>query len=108
MTMRERERKRHELQAEVLKALAHPIRLAIVQFLAKEEKCVCDIVEYVGTSQSNISKHLSIMKKVGILSDRKEGLSVYYRLNMPCTLNFFQCVQDIMETQISERSAALQ
>jgi ArsR family transcriptional regulator len=106
--MREIERKRYELQAEVLKALAHPIRLAIVQFLAKEEKCVCDIVEYVGTSSSNISKHLSIMKKVGILSDRKEGLSVYYRLNMPCTLNFFQCVKDIMETQISERSAALQ
>ena len=107
MALKETEKKRYELQAEVLKALAHPIRLAIVHYLDKEEKCVCDIVEYVGTSQSNISKHLGIMKKAGILSDRKEGLSVYYRLNIPCTLSFFQCVRDIMETQISERVAAL-
>ena len=107
VTMREKERKKCELQAEVLKALAHPLRLAVVQYLAKEEKCVCEIVDYVGTSQSNISKHLSIMKRVGVLSDRKEGLSVYYRLNMPCALNFFQCVQEIIETQLSERSAAL-
>jgi ArsR family transcriptional regulator len=105
--MNEKERRRCELQAEVLKALAHPIRLAIVQFLSREEKCVCDIVDYVGTSQSNISKHLSIMKGAGILSDRKEGLSVYYRLNMPCALNFFQCVQEIMESQLSERTAVL-
>jgi ArsR family transcriptional regulator len=107
MPLNENERRRYELQAEVLKALGHPIRLAIMQFLSKQEKCVCDIVDYVGTSQSNISKHLSIMKQVGILSDRKEGLSVYYRLEMPCALNFFKCVRDIMETQLSERSAAI-
>ena len=101
-----RGKKRCQLQAEVLKALAHPIRLAIVQHLAKEERCVCDIVDYVGTTQSNISKHLSILKKAGILSDRKEGLSVHYRLNMPCAVDFFQCVQKIIEKQISERSAA--
>jgi ArsR family transcriptional regulator len=71
------------------------------------EKCVCDIVEYAGTSQSNISKHLSIMKHAGILSDRKEGLSVYYKSNMPCALKFFSCIQDIMENQLTERSAAL-
>jgi ArsR family transcriptional regulator len=107
MVMSAKDRKRSELQANVLKALAHPIRLSIIQFLAEEERCVCDIVEYVGTSQSNISKHLSIMKHVGILSDRKEGLSVYYRLNMPCALKFFSCVRDIMESQLTERSAAL-
>ena len=105
--MEEKERRRYELQAAVLKAVAHPIRLAIIQFLAHEERCVCDVVAYVGTSQSNISKHLSILKQVGILADRKEGLSVYYRLNMPCTLTFFQCVTDIMETQLSERTAAI-
>ena len=107
MAMKGAEKRRYELQAEVLKAMAHPLRLAIVQFLAEEEKCVCDIVDHVGTSQSNISKHLGLMKKVGILSDRKEGLSVYYRLNMPCALNFFQCVKDIMENQLSERARAI-
>jgi len=107
MSMSEKERRRSELQAEVLKALAHPIRLSIIQFLAQEEKCVCDIVDYVGTSPSNISKHLGIMKRVGILSDRKEGLSVYYCLNMPCALKFFDCIRDIMESQLTERSAAL-
>ena len=108
MSMEERDRKRCELQAGVLKALAHPIRLAIIQFLEKEERCVCDIVAYVGTSSSNVSKHLGVMKNVGILSDRKEGLSVYYRLNMPCALNFFRCIREIMEKQLSERSLALQ
>jgi len=107
MSMKDMEWRRFELQAEVLKALAHPIRLAIMEFLSQEEKCVCDIVDYVGTSQSNISKHLSTMKQAGILSDRKEGLSVYYRLNMPCALNFFQCVRDILERQLSERAQAI-
>jgi len=106
--MDSKERRRCEFQAEVLKALAHPIRLAIVQHLAKEEKCVFEIVEYVGTTQSNISKHLSILKKAGIILDRKEGLSVYYRLMMPCAVSFFRCVQNIMEKQLSERSTALQ
>jgi len=107
MAMQETQRRRYELQAEVLKALAHPIRLAIVEFLAQEEKCVCHIVEHVGTSQSNISKHLSLMKKAGVLSDRKDGLSVYYRLSMPCALNFFQCVREIIEDQISRHSQAI-
>jgi len=108
MRMEERDRRRFVLQAEVIKALAHPLRLAIIQFLEKEERCVCDIVAYVGTSNSNVSKHLSVMKNVGILSDRKEGLSVYYRLNMPCALNFFCCIREIMEKQVCERSDALQ
>lgn len=102
-----REWKRCELQADVLKALAHPIRLAIVQHLAPGEKCVCEIVEHTGTTQSNISKHLAILKKAGIIQDRKQGLSVYYRLVMPCAVNFFGCVQNILEYQTSERSAVL-
>ncbi len=107
MVMGTEERRRYEIQAEVLKALAHPIRMAILHFLADGEKCVCDIVTHVGTSQSNVSKHLSIMKGAGILSDRKEGLSVYYELRMPCALKFFGCVREIMEQQLAERSAAL-
>lgn len=107
MAIRETQRKRYELQADVLKALAHPLRLAILEFLAAEEKCVCHIVEHVGTSQSNVSKHLSLMKKAGVLSDRKEGLSVYYRLSMPCALNFFQCVGEIIETRIRHHAEAI-
>lgn len=102
-----REWNRCQLQAEVLKALAHPIRLAIVQHLAPGEKCVCEIVEHAGTTQSNISKHLSVLKKAGIIQDRKKGLSVYYRLVMPCAMSFFRCVENILERQTSERSAVL-
>lgn len=102
-----REWKRCEIQAEVLKALAHPIRLAIVQHLAPGEKCVCEIVEHTGTTQSNISKHLGILKKAGLIQDRKKGLSVYYRLVMPGAMSFFRCVQTILERQTSERSAVL-
>ncbi len=107
MAVKKAQRMRYELQADVLKALAHPIRLAILEYLSGEEKCVCHIVEHVGTSQSNISKHLSLMKRAGVLADRKEGLSVYYRLSMPCALNFFQCVRDIIESQISRHVEAI-
>ncbi len=48
-----------------------------------------------------------MMKRVGILTDRKEGISVYYTLNMPCALGFFDCIQKILESQISERSALI-
>ena len=105
--MEEKEKRLYEIQAEVFKALAHPIRLAAVNFLRDGEKCVCDIVEYVDSEASNVSRHMSVLKKAGVVSDRKQGLSVYYRLNMPCAISFFNCVSDMVQQQIEERVALL-
>lgn len=65
-------------QAEILKALAHPTRIQIIDLLRHGEKCVCEIVPALGLEQPNVSRHLSILKKEGILSCRKEGMKMIY------------------------------
>lgn len=105
--MDEKEKRLFKLQAQVFKALAHPIRLAAVQFLKDGEQCVCDIIDYVESERSNVSRHLSVLKQAGVVSDRKEGLQVYYRLNMPCAVSFFSCVKEIVQSQIEERASLL-
>jgi DNA-binding transcriptional ArsR family regulator len=87
------EHERLRIKADVFKAIGHPIRLGVVELLQQQEMCVCDIVEYVGTGISNVSKHLSVLKKAGIVSDRRDGLKIMYRLTMPCVLDFVRCVE---------------
>ena len=70
----------YELQAEISKTLAHPIRLAILHSLRDGEKTVNELTEMLGARQSNLSQHLSLMVSSGILLQRKEGTGVYYKL----------------------------
>ena len=63
-----------EKQAQIAKALAHPLRMAVIDFLRDGERCVCDIAEHLGAERSNVSRHLSIMVRAGVLSCRKDGL----------------------------------
>ncbi|MHC4132964.1 MAG: ArsR/SmtB family transcription factor [Planctomycetota bacterium] len=88
--------------AEVLKSMAHPLRIAILDFLRDQEKCVCDIAEHVGSERSNVSRHLSIMAKADILTFRKEGLKVFYQLKAPCVLDFLSCVNNCLKEQAKE------
>jgi len=74
------ESKVYEAQAEYFKALSHPVRIKIVHYLKEGEKCVCEIVPYLKEEQSNVSRHLAALKRAGILSSRKEGVSVYYSI----------------------------
>ena len=91
-----------EKQAEIAKAIAHPLRIAIVDFLKDGEQCVCDIAEYVGSERSNVSRHLSVMVNAGILEYRKEGLKVIYKLKTPCILDFFSCTTACLRQQIKD------
>jgi DNA-binding transcriptional ArsR family regulator len=93
----------YELKAEVLKALAHPIRLAVADFLADGEQCVCDIADHVGAERSNVSRHLSVMVNAGVLESRKDGLRVLYSLRTPCVLNFLSCATDVVREQLEQR-----
>lgn len=70
----------YEAQAEYLKALSHPTRIRIVNYLREGERCVCEIVPHLGEEQSNVSRHLAALRRAGILSARKQGVSVYYRV----------------------------
>lgn len=88
----------------VIKALAHPSRLTIVEALQSGEQCVCDLRNLVGTDLSTVSKHLAILRSAGLLSMEKRGLKVFYRLSCPCFLDFLNCV-DRMSSSSSCSSA---
>jgi ArsR family transcriptional regulator len=100
-------KKNLDARAGVLKALAHPSRLFIVEELEKQERCVCDLTEQIGADVSTVSKHLSVLKQAGIVIDDKRGNQVFYRLRVPCILNFFGCVESVLEEQLRDHSALL-
>jgi len=91
-----------EKQAQVIRAVGHPIRIAILESLRDGEQCVCDIAEYVGAERSNVSRHLSVMVAAGILQSRKDGLKVIYQLKAPCVFDFFRCVSRVLKKQVKE------
>lgn len=70
----------YEVQAQYFKALSHPVRIKIVYYLKEGERCVCEIVPYLKEEQSNVSRHLATLKRAGVLSSRKDGVSIYYRV----------------------------
>ena len=86
---------RYGTQARILKALAHPTRLFIVNELARGERCVCELTDLIGVEMPTVSRHLAVLKQAGILADEKRGSLVYYRLRVPCVLNFFKCVEAV-------------
>ena len=96
-----------EKQAEIAKAIAHPLRIAVVNFLKDGEQCVCDIAEHIGSERSNVSRHLSVMSNAGLLEYRKEGLKVIYRLKTPCILDFFSCVSRVLKQQVKDNKRLL-
>lgn len=84
-------------RAEVFKALGHPDRLRIVDDLAAGERCVCELVDSVGSVWSTVSRHLSVLKAAGIVTDEKRGLQVFYRLALPCVPSFMTCLDAARE-----------
>jgi ArsR family transcriptional regulator len=80
-----------------MKAMAHPTRLYVVDELANGERCVHELTEMVGADMSTVSKHLSILKSVGIVQDEKRGSEVYYSLRMGCVLGFFDCIEAVLK-----------
>jgi len=105
--MQKKERDQYYQQSKILKALAHPTRLFIVHTLSDRELCVNDITEMVGVDISTISKHLSILRDVGIISFEKRGKSVFYSLKTPCVLNFFQCIMEVQKTNFKEQYSVM-
>lgn len=84
-----------ETAARALKSIAHPLRLKILCVVGGEEVCVQDIVDAVGTSQSNISQHLAILREKGVLHTRKDANRVYYRVADPRTLQLISMMREV-------------
>jgi ArsR family transcriptional regulator len=92
----------YKAQAKVLKALAHPSRLLIVNELSKRERCVCELAEMVGSEMPTVSRHLALLREAGIVADDKRGAQVFYRLKVPCVMKFFQCIAAVHKKNAQE------
>ena len=93
--------------AEVLKALAHPIRILLVEALREGDKCVNDLCRLAPVDPSNISRHLTRLKAAGILSDRRAGTRVLYHLETPCIMEACGCATRVVRSEAKRRSRAL-
>jgi ArsR family transcriptional regulator len=79
-------------RAVIVKAMAHPTRLLIMEALMQDERCVNELTEMAGCDITTLSKHLAVMKKAGLLACEKRGLNVFYQIACPCFPEFFRCI----------------
>jgi len=87
--------------ADRLKAMADPMRLRILHLLQGGERCVNDILGQVGGSQANVSKHLSVLRRAGLVECRREGVNVYYRIDDPTVFSICETVCNSLERQVN-------
>jgi ArsR family transcriptional regulator len=87
----------YETRARIIKAMAHPTRLFIIDKLTEKEYCVCELTEMVGVDISTLSKHLSVMKSAGLLKTRREGNTIYYSLTCECITKYLSCVDGVIK-----------
>ncbi len=93
----------YELQAEISKTIAHPLRIAILHYLKDGEKTVTDLTETLGASQSNISQHLAILRQRQIVKTRKAGSTVYYRVASPKISQACDMVREVLLEQLNQK-----
>lgn len=98
---------RYDAKATVIKAMAHPTRLLIIEELSKQEHCVCELTDMIGADTSTVSKHLALLKNAGIVSDEKRGQMVFYTLKMPCVLNFLSCLEATLKENAKSQLAMI-
>jgi ArsR family transcriptional regulator len=98
---------RFEAQARIIKALAHPTRLLIVDELSRRSRCVCELTAIAGADQSTVSKHLSVLRGVGIVDCEKKGLEVHYSLKTPCILRILDCTLNAIRSSTREAVEAV-
>ena len=105
MIMDAKSSRKYEGRSRVIKALAHPSRLYIVDKLAEREYCVNELTSLIGSEMSTVSKHLSVLKNAGVVKDEKRGASIFYSLRIPCILNFFKCADAVLDAIKEDQSA---
>jgi len=98
-----KQRQLYEARAGIIKAMAHPTRLYIVDMLSKKSCCVAELTEEIGSDMSTVSKHLSVLKGVGIITDEKKGVQIYYHLRTPCVMSFFGCVESVLRSTATQQ-----
>ncbi len=96
-----------EIRAKIIKAMGHPVRLMMIEFLKKRERSFSDIFDLFKLDKSTVSKHLLVLKEAGIVSSRKNGADMVYKLEVPCVTDFFSCVTAVIESNVKKQQACL-
>ena len=97
----------YEARAKIIKAMAHSSRLFIIEELSKHECCVNELTEMIGADASTVSKHLSVLKNAGLVTDEKRANSIYYTLRCPCIMDFVGCVEDVLSANAKKHNEIL-
>ena len=93
-----------QLKAEVLKVLAQPTRLKILEFLRDGERCICEIIPAINGEQSNISRHISLMQKSHLVTTRKDGVKVMVKVKDPRVFEILDSISIMLRNQMSEQN----
>jgi ArsR family transcriptional regulator len=96
---------KYEMRASIIKAMAHPTRLLIIDELSNHERCVGEITDMVGADTSTVSKHLLVLKNAGLIEDDKRGQMVYYALSCTCIPKFISCIESVLKERAEKQMA---
>ncbi|UCH36529.1 MAG: helix-turn-helix transcriptional regulator [Armatimonadota bacterium] len=91
----------YDLHAAVCKAIAHPVRMKVLDLLRDGEECVCRLAPQVGVTESNLSQLLAVLRNVGIVETRREGHSIYYRVRDPRIFEVIDRMREILADQLA-------
>ncbi len=105
--MTEQEKTAFEARAAIFKALGHATRLYILDQLSRAPHCVCELTEMVGADTSTVSKHLAILKNVGLVRSEKRGTTVYYKLACGCLRQFMEGAESLLRMKAEADRAVL-
>lgn len=96
-----------EIRSRIIKAMAHPVRLIVIEVLKEGDRSFAVLNDMFNLDKSTVSKHLLVLKEAGIVSSRKDGADMIYRLEVPCVTDFFGCVTAVIESNVKRQQGCL-
>ena len=98
----------YDARVKIIKAMAHPTRLFIIDELAKSEQCVFALKQMIGDDFSTVSKHLSVLKSAGLVHSNKRGNKVFYKINVSCATKVICCTDNIIKNKLRKETKLIQ
>ncbi len=92
-------------RARIMKALASPVRLKIVDELSRGERCLCELQPLFKMNKSTLSRHVAALRHVGIISERRDGVRIFLKLETPCILKVFDCTMNVIRSEAKRQAA---
>lgn len=96
-----------EIKSRIIKSMAHPVRLMMIEFLKDKDRSFSEIFDLFELDKSTVSKHLLVLKEAGIVSSKKAGMDMIYRLEVPCVTEFFGCIRAVIESNVKRQQVCL-